>query len=163
MADVAEAAGASKPLLYHYFSTKTDLYVATVRWAADQLGGATRPDPALPQPARLHQALRAHLDWIDDNADTYRAVLHGGMSGHPDVRRIVEESRCDVAHRLAEGFGLASPTPAQRIALRGWVGFLDAACVDWLMSRDISKADLVRLLASSLTQGPLRAAAAAAG
>ena len=33
MADVAAAAGASKPLLYHYFSTKSDLYLAAVRSA----------------------------------------------------------------------------------------------------------------------------------
>lgn len=160
MADVAVAAGASKPLLYHYFSTKTDLYVAAVRWAAEGLGEATRPDPALPAPARLQQALRAHLDWIDENADTYRAVLHGGMSGHPAVRQIVEESRKEVTKRLAEGFGIPKPTPAQRVAIRGWVGFLDAACIEWLTTRDLSKAALVRLLASSLTEGPLQAAGA---
>ena len=34
MADVASAAGASKPLLYHYFPTKSDLYLAAVRAAA---------------------------------------------------------------------------------------------------------------------------------
>lgn len=162
MADVAEAAGASKPLLYHYFSTKTDLYLATVRWAADRLSEATRPDPALPPPVRLQRALEAHLDWIDENADAYRAVLHGGMSGHPAVRQIVEESRNDVTRRLAEGVGLQTPTPAQRIAMRGWVGFLDAACIEWLVRRDLSKAALVRLLASSLTEGPLQAATAGA-
>ena len=50
MAEVALAAGVSKPLLYHYFSTKGDLYVAAVRFAAHELSEATFPDPELPSP-----------------------------------------------------------------------------------------------------------------
>ena len=46
MAEVAAgAAGVSKPLLYHYFSTKSELYVAAVRSAAHELSEASRPDP----------------------------------------------------------------------------------------------------------------------
>ena len=48
MADVAAAAGASKPLLYHYFSTKSDLYLAAVRSAADELRAATNLTPTSP-------------------------------------------------------------------------------------------------------------------
>lgn len=44
MADVAAQAGVSKPLLYHYFATKGDMYLAAVRSAADELSAATRPD-----------------------------------------------------------------------------------------------------------------------
>ena len=150
MADVAAAAGASKPLLYHYFSTKSDLYLAAVRSAADELREATKPDPELPLEARLLKALRAHIDWIDVNALAYRAVLQGGISADPDVQAIVEESRADVVARLAETFGFDETSPAQRIALRGWVGFLEGACLDWLTGRDLSKPRLVRLLADSV-------------
>ena len=59
MADVTAAAAVSKPLLYHYFSTRTELYVATSRWAADQLRGATRPDPTLPPLVCLQHSLNA--------------------------------------------------------------------------------------------------------
>jgi AcrR family transcriptional regulator len=150
MADVASAAGASKPLLYHYFSTKSDLYLAAVRSAAAELREATKPDPDLPFDARLRNALRAHVDWIDVNADAYRAVLQGGISSDPEVQAIVEESRADVVTRLAEGLGFDERAAAQRITLRGWVGFLEGAGLDWLAARDISKAHLVDLLAASV-------------
>jgi AcrR family transcriptional regulator len=150
MADVASAAGASKPLLYHYFSTKSDLYLAAVRSAAAELREATKPDPDLPFDARLRNALRAHIDWIDVNADAYRAVLQGGISSDPEVQAIVEESRADVVTRLAEGLGFDERAAAQRITLRGWVGFLEGAGLDWLAARDVSKAHLVDLLAVSV-------------
>jgi AcrR family transcriptional regulator len=150
MADVASAAGASKPLLYHYFSTKSDLYLAAVRSAAAELREATKPDPELPFDARLRSALRAHVDWIDVNAEAYRAVLQGGISSDPEVQAIVEESRADVVTRLAEGLGFDERAAAQRIALRGWVGFLEGAGLDWLAARDVSKAHLVDLLAASV-------------
>lgn len=157
MADVAAAAGVSKPLLYHYFSTKSDLYLATVRSAADELRAATRPDPALPTGPRLLEALGAHLDWIDEHALAYRAILQGGISSDGEVQGIVEASRVDVVSRLAEAFGFRDLAPAQRIALRGWVGFLEGSCLDWLVARDISKPHLARLLAASVS-GALRAA-----
>ena len=157
MAVCAQEAGASKPLLYHYFSTKSDLYLAAVRSAAAELREATRPDPALPVDARLLGALEAHIDWIDLHGPAYRAILQGGISSAPDVQAIVEESRADVLERLAEGFGIDEMTPARRIALRGWVGFLESACFDWLAAKDITKDHLVRLLATSVS-GALRAA-----
>jgi len=157
MADVAAAAGVSKPLLYHYFSTKSDLYLAAVRSAADELRTATRPDLALPIGPRLLKALGAHLDWVDEHALAYRAILQGGISSDRHVQAIVEASRANVVSRLAEAFGFGELSPAQRIALRGWVGFLEGACLDWLVAKDISKSHLARLLAASVS-GAVRAA-----
>jgi AcrR family transcriptional regulator len=157
MAEVAAAAGVSKPLLYHYFSTKSDLYLAAVRSAAQELSEATRPDPELPVGPRLLKALDAHLDWIEKHALAYRAILQGGISSDLHVQAIVEDARADVLNRLADAFELGDLSPAQRIALRGWIGFLEAACLDWLVAKDITQAHLARLLAASIS-GALRAA-----
>ena len=150
MTDVAKAAKVSKPLLYHYFSTKRDLYVASVRFTADQLRHATRPDPTLHDEQRVLRSLEAHVDWIEANADGYRTVLRGGVSGDPDVQTIVEQSRRETVDRIVRHLELEHPPAALRIALRGWVGFLEGACLDWLRAKDIPKSQLVRLLAASL-------------
>ena len=150
MADVADAAGVSKPLLYHYFATKSDLYLATVAWAADELRAATRPDPSLPAGRRMRAALDAHLDWIDEHALAYRAVIQGGISSDSAVQAIVEQSRAEVVDRLAEAFELALLTAEQRIICRGWVGFLEAASLEWLKTRSITKHELAQLLQTSL-------------
>lgn len=150
MADIAAEAQVSKGLLYHYFSDKPDLYLAAVRAAASQLSEATRPNPDLPPPQRLRNALAAHVDWIDEHALAYRAVLQGGLSGDPNVQAIVETSRAEVVARIAADSGIEVVTPLLRIALRGWVGLLEAACLEWLAHREVSKSRLVELLAAGI-------------
>lgn len=150
MDDVARLAGASKPLLYHYFPTKSELYLAAVRSAADELRAVTTAPPEEHGVEALVASLQAHVDWIDANADAYRAVLQGGLSSDPAVQAVIEASRADVVARLAGGLGLKKVTPTQRILLRGWVGFLESACLDWLAHRDVPKSRLVQLLAASV-------------
>ena len=150
MADVAAAAEVSKPLLYHYFSNKTDLYRATVTAAAEELREATRPDPTLPIRPRLRAALDAHLDWIDAHALAYRAVIQGGISADAVVQDVVERSRTETVMRLAEAFALEPLTPCRRIALRGWIGFLEGASLQWLDTRDITKSELAELIANTV-------------
>lgn len=151
MAEVARAAGASKPLLYHYFPTKSDLYLAAIQAAAEELRAVTTPSPDLPPRQALERALEAHLDWIEANTDAYRAVLQGGLSSDVNVQAIIEESRADVVARLARGYGVRRLTAAQRTVLRGWVGFLEGATLNWLETKDLPKAHLIRILMASLT------------
>ncbi len=150
MAEVTDTAGVSKPLLYHYFATKSDLYLAAVAWAAEELREATRPDPCLPAGRRMRAALDAQLDWIDVHALAYRAVMQGGISSDGEVHAIVERSRAEVVERPAQGFGLAHLTTQQRIICRGWVGFLEASSLEWLNTRCITKHELAELLETSL-------------
>ena len=150
MADIAAEAQISKGLLYHYFSAKPDLYIAAVHRAAAQLSEATAPDPSLPPRSRVRHALAAHVDWVDEHALAYRTVLQGGLSGAAEVQAIVEASRAEVLERIARDSGFTSVTPSLQIALRGWVGFLEGACLAWLDTRATTKDELVRLIASLL-------------
>src|SRR3954451_19088002 len=61
MADVARAAGISKGLLYHYFPSKRDLFVATLEAAAAELRDITQPDPELPIPDQLAAVVDGYL------------------------------------------------------------------------------------------------------
>ena len=150
MAEIAEAANVSKPLLYHYFATKSALYLATVEWAAGELRTATLPDPSLPSGQRIRGALDAHLDWIDTHGLAYRAIIQGGISSDDQVHAIVERSRSEVVDRLAEICRLKTLSAEHRILCRGWVGCLEAASLEWLTTRTITKDQLAELLQSSL-------------
>lgn len=150
MSEIAAAADVSKPLLYHYFSTKGDLYIAAVQSAAEQLRQATMPDPGLAPRARLRRALEVHVDWVEANALGYRTLLQGRVSADPGVRAIVENARAEVVDRIVHDMELDHVPAVLRIALRGWVGFLEGACLEWLTTKDISKPQLVGLLSASL-------------
>src|SRR6476661_2909346 len=55
--EIAEAAGVSKGLLYHYFPTKKDFLVAAIERGQGLLAERLRPDPDLPAEAQLDASL----------------------------------------------------------------------------------------------------------
>src|SRR3954468_11847577 len=73
MAEVARASGISKGLLYHYFPSKRDLFVATLEAAAAELREITEPDPSRSIPEQLVSVLDAYLAWIDEHATATRS------------------------------------------------------------------------------------------
>jgi len=162
--DIAAAAGISKGLLYHYFPSKRDFYVAVIRSAADEMQALTEPDPALPPRERLAAALERYLEYVETHARGYATVLRAGIGSDPAVAHIVEEVRGAMVERLLADLPVAAgadpPPPALRVAVRGWVGFVEAASLDWLEHRGLGRADLREMLVAALG-GAVSAAAGA--
>src|SRR6478672_5179439 len=100
--DIAEAAGVSKNLLYHYFSGKRELYLETIRAAADELLRRTDPDMSLPPIERLRSSIDNHLHHIEEHAEGYIKLLRGA-GGDPEVLEILS-----AAHRRVVDRTLAS-------------------------------------------------------
>jgi AcrR family transcriptional regulator len=159
MAEVARAAGISKGLLYHYFPSKRDLFVATLEAAAADLRALTEPDPALPPAEQLVKAVDAYLGWIEDHADSYAKLLES-QSGSDDVRSYMAQMRADTVERLLGAVVRGGDPAAVRTALHGWLWFMDGACLDWLAHRDLSRGQLRDLLVTAFA-GALGAAAQA--
>ena len=155
MSAVARAAGISKGLLYHYFPSKRDFFTATLAAAAAEIAAVTEPDPSLPPLEQLAGSLGAFLGWIDENGDSYRAFLDS--AGSPDVRSLIEEVREQTSSRIAEGVGGAEPRPALRVAVRAWLWGMDAAILDWLDHRHMTRDELRDLLVATFV-GALGAA-----
>jgi AcrR family transcriptional regulator len=158
MARIAREAGISKALLYHYFPSKQELFVATLQAAADDVRARTEPDPALPPAVALANSLDAFLEWVEQNDLAYRKLLESAGSV-PEVGALIEEVRDRTSARILEGLG-AGVTPQVRAAARAWLWFIDGAILDWLEHRDLDRAELGALLLGSLA-GALSAAGAA--
>jgi AcrR family transcriptional regulator len=148
MAQIAREAGISKALLYHYFPSKQDYFMATLAGGAQELRARVEPDPALPPAQALTDALDAYLAWIDDNAVAY-AKLFRSAAGVPEVRDLVEAVRDETAARILDGLG-APDNARARTAVRGWLWFTDGACLDWIAHRDLERAELHGLLLGTL-------------
>lgn len=148
--DIAEAAGVSKGLLYHYFGGKRDFYVATVRDAAAQLQLRTEPDLALPPAERARAGIEGYLSFVDEHAAPFVSLMRSGIGNDPEVASIVDRTRDAIVARVVRDLGLASPRPVFRVALRGWIGMVEAASLDWLERREIARDALVQLLLESL-------------
>lgn len=132
--DIAEAAGISKGLLYHYFPTKRAFYTSCVAEAAEQLlhaiARAAKPD-AEPL-VQLDGAITAYLDYVEAHARAYANLMIIGIGVDEECRAIVDETRAKLIEELLAGMGEAvTLTPTLKIALRGWVGFAETATLAW--------------------------------
>ena len=157
MARIAREAGISKALLYHYFPSKQDFFVATLRQGAEEIARRTAPDPNLPPLEALAASLDAFLGWIEENETSYRKLMESAGSV-PGVKALIDEIRDATSARILDGLGAGDPPPPQmRAAARGWLWFMDGAILDWLEHRDMERAELRDLLLRSLA-GSLSAA-----
>ncbi len=158
--DIARAAGISKGLLYHYFASKRGYYLEVVRAAAGHLVERTLAAGVDASPAALQDGLDAYLDFVEQNARSFVALMRGGSGSGPEVLQIVETTRQAIADRILSRLGQDSPTPLLRTALRGWIGLVEAASLDWLERRDLPREQL-RALCAQLLVAALTAAGAA--
>jgi AcrR family transcriptional regulator len=148
--DIAEQAGISKGLLYHYYGSKRDFYVATVREAAAQLERRIAPNPALRLIKRAGAGIEGYLAWVEEHAGAYAALMRSGIGSDPAVASIVEDTRGRIVTTIIEHLGLEASRPAFRFALRSWVGLVEAASLDWIERRAVSRSAVVKLALESL-------------
>lgn len=151
--EIAKAAGISKGLLYHYFPSKRDYYVETVRFSADRLIRTIEEEAEGVKGTsfeRLIAGLDTYLGYVEKHARGYATLVRSGIGADPEVGAIVEQTRQLFAQRVIEGMSISEPSPLLRTAMRGWVGSVEAASLDWLDHGDLERAPLRDLLAQTL-------------
>ncbi|MGH3646936.1 MAG: TetR/AcrR family transcriptional regulator [Micromonosporaceae bacterium] len=159
--DIAEAAGASRALVYHYFRTKERLYVAAVRSACDDLR-ARLVLPDVHPFEKLQYAARAYLEFAEQRREDFAALLRGPAraAGQPDeLASIVEETRQFIVDLVITSIGVTRPTAVLRASLRGWVAMMEVISLDWLERQTLTRDQVRRLIANQL--GAVLVAAAA--
>jgi AcrR family transcriptional regulator len=161
---LAEEAGISRGLLYHYFGNKRDFHRAVVRKAADDLIRVTAP-PAEGEPLeRLVTSLEAYVDYVVANYEGYASLVRGAGSGNADLLEIYEEARAALTDRIFEAgtsergdrgplldvLGVAD-TPATRLMVHGWAAMTEDVVLAWVRDpRGVDKGELLALLAAAL-------------
>jgi AcrR family transcriptional regulator len=157
MARIAREAGISKALLYHYFPSKQDFFVATLQQGAEEIARRTEPDRELPPFEALGGSLDAFLGWIEENETAYRKLMES-VGSVPEVKSLIDGIRDATSARILDGLGAGDPPPPRaRAAARGWLWLMDGVILDWLEHRDLSRAEVRDLLLGSLA-GSLSAA-----
>jgi AcrR family transcriptional regulator len=151
--DLADQAGISRGLLFHYFRSKQEFHLEVVRACARELIERTEPDPGLPPLEQLTTSLGAYVDYVTENRDVYVSLVRGAASGDADVREVSHETRTELANRVLKNLdvlGLPSG-PGAELAVRGWVAFCEEVVVTWLApDEQLPRAELLTLLANAL-------------
>jgi AcrR family transcriptional regulator len=144
-------------LLYHYFPSKIDLFKAAVAEAAGQLQALIEPSGDGTPAEQLAASLDGYLAWIESNARTWTKLMQSAatLSAAADI---VEGFRARTMNMiLAELTGNQAPQPALRTAVRGWLGYMDAAILDWTQHQDLPRDKLRDLLLGAFVAALLAA------
>lgn len=148
--DLAREAKISKGLLYHYFPTKRDLYVAGLREIAEELVQRMMSIPTDLAPVqRVRAGLEAYLTHISAHSRAYVSLMRGGIGSDPEVAEVVESVRTRLAARFFEGSPLSPLVAADarlQTVVRGWIGFVEAATIDWCANPRLTRGELIDLL-----------------
>jgi AcrR family transcriptional regulator len=143
MRQIAEAAGVSKPLLYHYFPSKIELFKAAVADRAAELQSMIEPSGEGTPFEQLTTSLDAYLGWIEQNSQAWTKLMQSAAM-LPEAGELVEAFRTQTLEQLLRHLtGRRKVRPLLRNALKGWLGYVDAAILDWRESGDLSR-DQVR-------------------
>src|SRR4051794_30060462 len=155
---LAEEAGISRGLLYHYFGNKQEFHVAVVRRAVEQLVAITAPRDIEDPLEQLGASLGAYVDYVVENYTGYVSLVRAASGGNDELRAIYEEGRRALVDRIFEVTGsdgmdaLGVPdTPAVRLLADGWSAMTEAVVVAWVLDdHGLSREDLLHRLASAL-------------
>src|SRR5579875_1352906 len=96
---IAQTAGISRGLLFHYFASKQEFHLEVARAAAAEMIRRTEPDSSLPLVEALRGSIGAFVDYVEENPDNYKSLVRGAASGDEQMRAIFDGTRAAMANR----------------------------------------------------------------
>ncbi len=161
---IADAAGVSRALLFHYFASKQEFHVAIAQAQADRMLARTEPDESLGDPiAILAASMAAFVDYVSENRTAYTALIRGASSSDAAMREVVDRTREVMVGRVldhAPVFGV-EVTPIVEMSVHGWIAFVEETTIRWLTAEPIDAEALTRDELLALITAALPALAAA--
>ena len=153
--ELAAKAKLSKGLFYYYFPTKRDLYIAALSETAQELldklisSVARETSPR----ERAIAGVEAYLDHVETQGAAFVALMRGGIGSDPSVGAVLERVRGNILNEFLAGSQIGSflrERPLSRIAIRSWIGMVEAASIEWLSSKNLSRNQVRDLLVDQL-------------
>ncbi|MBY4399707.1 TetR/AcrR family transcriptional regulator [Rhodococcus fascians] len=150
--DIADQAGVSRGLLFHYFASKQDFHLEIVREASRSMIERTAPDPDLEPFEILRDSIANYVDYVSEKRDTFISLLRGTASGDPQMREVFEQTRTTMADRTLVQLAQldVDVTPTIDLAVRGWIAFVEEATITWLRNPQITRDELIDLNVNAL-------------
>ncbi|MFT5583737.1 MAG: AcrR family transcriptional regulator [Cognaticolwellia sp.] len=149
--DLANAAGVSKGLLYHYFPDKRSFYVEVLRMVALDVLQVSEMTSEGSAAEAIGGAVDRFLTYVQENQAFYKALVRGSSGVDDGLEIVVESVRWTTVERVIERAGLQA-TPRLEALLYGWVGLIEFTVMNWLVRDDMDQATLKELILGALFQ-----------
>ncbi len=126
--EVAAEAGISRGLLFHYFPTKRDFYLACIAAAGRRILRTTAPDPDLPAEEQVRGMVRAFVEQIDRRRDFYLSLLHGTGAGDVAVVEVYDGIWAEATARVTTCLALPEDSVA---VVHAWWKYVEDHALTW--------------------------------
>lgn len=155
--EIAEAAGVSRGLLYHYFPTRKELVLACLQRGERQLGELTALDPGVDPGEQLGVILDRFLDFVEQHEVAYTTIWRSRGGGDREIQTALEAGREQRMQAVLEALvgwqsapAVVRRTPELETALQGWFFLLEGTVLRWLERREFERERLREMLRLSL-------------
>ncbi|WP_328546660.1 TetR/AcrR family transcriptional regulator [Streptomyces platensis] len=145
--EIAEAAGISRPLVYHYFPGKQQLYEAALRRAAEELTARFVEPHEGPLGARLLRVMERFFDFVAEHGPGFSALMRGGPAiGSTHTGAMIDSVRQAAYEQILAHLRIPDPAPRLELVVRSWVSLAETTALLWLDGRRVPRAELERQL-----------------
>ncbi|UQA95857.1 TetR/AcrR family transcriptional regulator [Streptomyces halobius] len=144
--EIAEAAGISRPLVYHYFPGKRQLYEAALRRAAEELTARFVEPHEGPLGARLLRVMERFFDFVDEHGPGFSALMRGGPAiGSSRTSALIDGVRQAAYEQILAHLDVQQPTTRMELVIRSWISLAETTALLWLDGRPVPHAEQERV------------------
>ena len=150
--EIAERAGVTRNLLYHYFPEgRPDVVLAVVERAGHELVDGWVVDEGLPLERRVDENNARMVAHALEGTDAWRIHRHARGATSPEVRARVDHFVGIVIASIARNhLGTSDPPPLARLVLQGYFAFFETVIDDW-RATTLPAEQIVQLLGETLS------------
>jgi AcrR family transcriptional regulator len=161
---VANRAGVTRNLVYHYFpGGRQELLEAAVHRAGEQLSSGWVTDPNLPLGERLAANLNRLMDHAAEPTDAWQLHRQGRGTVDPRLLEIARLYRERVIGLIAlNQLGTEEAPPIIRIALDGFMAYVETV-IESAIEEEIPREQVIELVSGTLISTMNAAAGASVG
>jgi AcrR family transcriptional regulator len=160
---VANQAGVTRNLVYHYFpGGRRELLEAAAHRAGERLSSGWVTDPKVPLGERLTTNLNRMIDHASEPTDAWQLYRQGRGTVDPSLLAIAGLYRERMIDNIAlNQLGTTDPPPIVRIALDGFVSYVETV-IESATKEEMSREKVLELVGGTLMSAMNAAAGASA-
>lgn len=161
MADIARAAGITKPVVYQHFTSKRALFLEVLDECGRRLESEVEKATANAAGPReqVEQGFSAFVRFFDENPAMFRTMFSDANRSDPEFADRMHRTELLLADRIASLIDVEDLTEADRTMLaHSIVGMAEGACRHWMSGDAQLPAERVGQLLADLAWAGLRGA-----
>jgi len=130
---IAGQAGISRSLLFHYFPSKRDYYVAVISAAGRRLLRVTKPDEDLPPDEQLREMLTQFVAFINRRRTAYISFVRGAAGGDDYAVEVYDKTRAGLTQRVLTYLGIPDVAPGtlEYMRVHAWLAYTEDLAIEW--------------------------------